>query len=322
MTTFLKPSRVKLGGGNKKTDDPRFGRLVRPWNGKGRYDIALLGVPFDLGVRLSGGRIGAAKAPDAIRKQLARYGTAYNISENADLSRLSIADCGNVTPTKNSVAMHERVEKAVGEALAKAEAAIVLGGGNDISYASVSALARATKGRVGGANIDAHFDVRPVVGGKLTSGTPYRRLLAEGVIDGKYFAELGAQGHVNAKAHQEYLLKKHASIALLSDVRKLGADRVMSAFASRTKSCAALFVSIDIDVVAQAFAPGSSAPSPDGLFPEDILRFAYLAGRNPKVRLFEIMEVNPLFDVDERTSRLAANIILEFCAGFTTRKRS
>ncbi|OGZ06753.1 MAG: formimidoylglutamase [Candidatus Lloydbacteria bacterium RIFCSPHIGHO2_02_FULL_54_17] len=319
MTTFLKPSQIKLDTKSANADDPRFRSLVRRWNGKEKCDIGIVGVPFDEGVRLSGGRIGAAKAPDAIREQLARYGTAYNISENADLSRLSIADCGNVTPTKNSRAMHERIENTVGEVLAKAKAAIVLGGGNDISYASVRALTRATKGRVGGANIDAHFDVRPVVGGKLTSGTPYRRLLAEGVIDGKHFAEIGVQGQVNAKAHREYLLKKHASIVLLSDVRKLGADRVMSALASRTKSCAALFVSIDIDVVAQAFAPGSSAPSSDGLFPEDILRFAYLAGRNPKVRLFEIVEVNPLFDVDERTSRLAANIILEFCAGFAGR---
>ncbi len=322
MTTFLKPSRTKLGTKSANVDDPRFRSLVRRWDGREECDIGIVGVPFDEGVRLSGGRIGAAKAPDAIREQLARYGTAYNVRENADLARLSVADMGNVTPTKNSAAMHKRAEDAVGEALAKAEAVIVLGGGNDISYASVRALARATKGRVGGANIDAHFDVRPVVGGKLTSGTPYRRLLAEGVIDGKHFAEIGAQGHVNAKAHRDYLVKKHASIILLSAVRKLGPDRVMEMLAKKTRSCDALFVSIDIDVVAQAFAPGSSAPSPDGLFPEDVLRFAHLAGKSAKVRLFEIMEVNPLFDVDGRTSRLAANLILEFSAGFAGRKRT
>jgi len=73
--------------------------------------------------------------------------------------------------------------------------------------------------------------------------------------------------------------------------------------------------------VAQAFAPGSSAPSPDGLFPQDILEIAYTAGTMPQIRLFEIMEVNPLYDEDNRTSRLAVNIILEFMAGYTQRKK-
>ena len=139
-------------------------------------------------------------------------------------------------------------------------------------------------------------------------------------MEGRHFVEIGAQGHVNSKAHNHFLRKKHASIVFLSDVRKHGPDRVMKDLFSRTRSCAALFISIDIDVVAQAFAPGSSAPSPDGLAAEHVLRFAYLAGKNKNVRIFEIMEVNPVYDVDERTSRLAANLVLEFCTGFATRK--
>ena len=320
MTNFLKPSQVRLNGVGEKLDDPKFRGLIHAWDNRDALDVGLVGVPFDLGIKLSGGRVGASEAPDAIRKQLSRYGVAYNTVYDADLAKLSIADLGNVAPTKNSVETHARIGQVVENALTKTNTLIVLGGGNDISYATMHALARRVNGQIGGMNIDAHFDVRPVVDGKLTSGTPYRRLLDGGDLEGKYFAEVGVQGHVNAKAHRDFLKKKQASIYFLSDVRKLGPDRVMQEFFKRTKSCEALFVSIDIDVVAQAFAPGSSAPSPDGLFPEDILRFAFLAGKNKKVRIFEIVEVSPPHDVGDRTSRLAANLVLEFCAGVASRK--
>lgn len=321
MKSFLESSRVKFQEKNMKADDPRFGTLLRPWSGEQSLDIGIVGVPFDEGVKRSQGRIGAAKAPDAIREQLSRYGTAYNIFHDTNLARLSIADCGNIAQLKNFSLMHERIETTITKLLQHSQIVVVLGGGNDISGSSLSALSRLHNREIGGANIDTHFDVRPQRDGQHTSGTPYRRLLEDDNIDGKYFFEIGAQGHTNAKEHRDYLLEKNASIILLAEVKKRGAKQVMKDFFTRTKKCQALFVSIDIDVVAQAFAPGSSAPSPDGLTPTDILEFAYAAGKNKKVRIFEIMEVNPLYDIDSRTSRLAANIILEFCAGVASQKK-
>jgi len=295
-------------------------------------DVGIVGIPFDLGVELSKGRIGAALAPEAIRYQIKKYGTVYNIVRNADFSKLRIIDFGNIVPVSDDVGeTHDRVTEVIKTLLSKCGVLIVLGGGNDLTFATVRALSEAVRGSrqriplISGMNVDAHLDVREVRDGIITSGTPYRRLIDHKIIKGENLFEVGIQGHVNSKAHWDWAKKQGVRIFALDHARNLGIWKVMSTFASyiknnkRIRSC---FVSIDIDSVAQAFAPGSSSPSPDGLFPNEILDLAYTSGTMPSVRLFEIMEVNPKFDEDNRTARLVANIILEFLAGYTQRSQN
>jgi formimidoylglutamase len=305
----------------KITDDPRLKNLIKNWDSKSRQDVAILGVPFDHGVEISGGRVGAAKAPDAIREQLKKYGTAHNTEKNADLSALSIADFGDIKITKKEFSKaHEIISRSARVALENSDITIVIGGGHDTTFGTVRALSQLYAQKIGGINTDAHFDARPVVGGNISSGNPFRLLLDGKFLPGKNFFEVASQGHVNAKAHKEYLESHGVHIYFLSDVRNFGVANVFKKAVESAADLEAFFVSVDIDSIAQAFAPGSSAPSPDGLSPKDILAAAYLCGKNPKVKLFEIMELNPKYDIDNRTSRLAANIILEFLAGVAQRK--
>ena len=300
-------------------NDPRLKHLIKNWSGE-NIDVGLLGVPFDWGVSLSGGRPGAAQAPDAIRTQIKHYGNAADVGRDIDLTSLAVADFGNVvTATKNSGKTHTNITAAVKYAFGYAKTLVVLGGGNDISYATIKGFSQTYNGNIGGMNCDAHFDVREVRDKRMTSGTPYRRLLEDNYLKGKNFIEFATQGHVNSSAHKKWLLSRRARIFFLSDIRKSGVKRIFAKFALATKDSYALFVSIDIDSIAQAFAPGSSAPSPDGLTPQDALALAYMAGQHPKVQLFEIMEVSPIYDIDNMTSRLAVNIIFEFLAGYTRR---
>lgn len=321
MSLFFKKPSVSIFEPLTNAHDPRVRHIVPDWDAKSHVDVGLVGVPFDHGVLLSGGRTGAAEAPRAIRAQLKKYGTAYDSEKDLDISKLSIADLGDVPVlAKDSAGTHKKIMQAITHALKHATALIVLGGGHDISYATIRALSEAHHGSIGGMNVDAHFDVRPVVRDALTSGTSFFRLITDGLVKGKNFFEIGAQGHVNARAHRDWLFGRGAHVSFLSDVRRIGIKKLYTTFEKSTRSAEAVFISIDIDSVAQAFAPGSSAPSPDGLFPQEILELAFIAGTHDKVRLFEIMEVNPRADIDGRTSRLAANIIFNFLAGFTTRK--
>lgn len=320
MANGLQRSPVFFGSVLEKPDDPRFANVVQNPNGNEACDISFIGVPSDLGTEAGGGRAGSAEAPNAIRRQLLRYGTATNIERCADMRTLRIFDLGNIIPENDIAKNHKRCEDAVRDALSRSRACIIFGGSHDLSLATVSALSRKHGANIGGMNVDAHFDVRPVIGGVITSGTPFWRLIASERLCGRNFWEVGAQGHVNAKAHMDFLVAHGSQVVFLSEARSVGIATIVQKFFEATLSCEALFVSIDIDVMAQAFAPGSSAPSPDGLFPEDVLSLAYLFGKHSKVRLFEIMEVNPRYDTDERTARLAANIVLEFCAGFANRR--
>lgn len=294
-------------------------------------DVGIVGIPFDLGVEFSNGRIGAALAPEAIRSQIKNYGTAYNIVRNTDFSELRIIDFGNIVPVSDDVGeTHDRITEVTKTLLSRCGVLIVLGGGNDLTFATVRALSRAIQGSkkriplISGMNVDAHLDVHEVRDGIITNGTPYRRLIDHKIIKGENLFEVGMQGHVNSKAHWDWAKKQGVRIFDLDHARNLGIWKIMSMFRRHiedNKRIRSSFVSIDIDSVAQAFAPGSSSPNPDGLFPDEIFDLAYRAGTMASLRLFEIMEVNPKFDEDNRTSRLAVNIILEFLAGYTERKK-
>jgi arginase family enzyme len=198
--------------------------------------------------------------------------------------------------------------------------AVVLGGGHDLTFAGVRGLAGVCA-PIGGVNVDAHLDVRPYAGGPMSSGMPYRRLLQEvGAFRGDRFVELGIQGLSSAAAHVEYLRSRGGTILTLRQAREMGTAAAMrQALQIAEGDAQALFVSVDIDSAAQAFAPGCSAPSPDGFSPDDLITFAFAAGRHPRLRYFDVMEVNPAFDVDHRTARLAAAVVIAFLCGYASR---
>lgn len=311
---------VVLGGSPANPADPRLHNLLAPLS-EGAVDVALLGVPFDEGITMGGGRPGAAEGPSALRRALRRFGTAFDLELDVDLASLRLADAGDVSVVPDDVdATHARVTQAALGALEHAHTLVVVGGGNDASFATVRALA--ARGAVGGVNIDAHFDVRELVRGRATSGTPFRRVLTELAVPGARFVELGAHPSVNARAHQVWLLEQGAAIHPLSAVRQHGAGPLLARELRRLEASSdALFVSLDLDVLAASFAPGVSAPGTVGLTPEEARALAIEAGRSPKVRLFELMELSPSHDQDERTARLAAMLLASFLAGRAERRR-
>lgn len=300
----------------------RIRNLLPPYEGQPVF-AGLLGVPSDAGVVQGGGRAGAAEGPSAIRLQLKRYGTAYNFEQNVDLTTLSLADFGDLVPDEKSVEQtHARLTAAVEAILGLGAVPIVLGGGHDLTFGGVRALAQQTEGTVGGWTLDAHFDVREAVNGIPTSGTPFRNILEKlGNVPGDHFIEIGGNGLVNAKEHFDYLIGKKARIFSLAETRRKGMGAVIEkTFQIAGHGAEKMFCSVDLDSVAQAFAPGVSAPSSDGFTPEEVLLAAYFAGTHRKVAYFDIMEMNPVFDQEGRTARLAAALILHFLAGLAKRK--
>lgn len=298
--------------------------LIQSYRGEA-VEIGLLGVPSDLGVVRGGGRAGAASGPRAVRAELRRYGTAYNCERGVDLSLLKIADFGDVVVDRRSVPeTHRRVAAAVEAILKLGALPILIGGGHDITFSGVQALCRCMPGQIGGITIDAHFDVREPVAGEMTSGTPFRLILEEldKQVRAENFVEIGANGCVNARVHFEYLLKKGVRVFFLHRVQEEGIESVVSGSLDRAGHGAeAIFFSIDMDAAAQAYAPGVSAPSPEGFTPDELCTAAFLAGQDPQVHYFDIMEINPRYDQDNRTARLGAALIIHFLCGFAMRER-
>lgn len=258
--------------------------------------VALLGVPDDTGVKLNNGRPGAASGPNALRFALARYGVA----EPHDWVWPSIWDAGDVEVVPGNLhATHDRVTEATIAIIEQGVLPIMIGGGHDLTYPFVRAVAEFHK-PMHGIYFDAHLDVREEIG----SGMPFRKLIETGCAESLRIH--GLDPYANTREHVEWYSANGGRVA--------GRSHDDDWLAQAT------FVSLDMDVFDSAYAPGVSAHNPCGWSPMLGEQWVYQAGRHKQVKCFDIMELSPPHDRDGRTARLAARMLLAFLRGFAERR--
>ena len=292
-------------------NDPRLGEIVA--TGDEHYaasEIVILGCPQDEGVKRNNGRPGADAAPTEIRRQFYKL-TPFGI-------RRRILDLGDVIIGGTLEDTHETHNKVVRTLLKDGKRVVVIGGGNDISYPDGVAMAEAF-GRENwiGINVDSHLDVR--VAPERNSGTPYRQLLEEGHLAPQRFFEVAYQTHFCSPVYYEYIRSlgvQRISLELLrsraeSDLELK--EMIKQKFVHHSSEMS-VFFGFDLDVVRTADAPGTSAPSPLGLRAGEFIQLVKYAASLANTRLVEFSEVNPNFDVDDRTSKLVAIAIHRFCS--------
>ena len=315
---YVKPSRARLPRKPFDAEDPRALDLLRPWKAGERYDTVLLGVPFDGAVL---GRKGARFGPDAIREAF-RYDSTFDVETSTPLwDRLRVADAGNVEPARTTKAMHDRVTAAVAALLDTGAVPIVLGGDNSLSFASARALVN-RRGRMGLVVLDAHADLRPVKGGVVGSGTPYRRVIEELDVPGKRVFEIGLKPWANAEALVAWGKGRGVTMVTARDALGEGPVAVMErALEHVSREADAVFVSVDLDVLDQADAPGVSAPTPGGLRAPDLFTMVRRAAAFKKVAAFDIVETAPKLDPTGNTARVAATTVMHAFAGLASRSR-
>lgn len=257
--------------------------------------VALLGLPDDTGVRLNHGRVGAAAGPQAFRAALARLGAA----EPTGGALPGVFDAGNVIPGESLDETHARVTAATAALLDRDLFPLAIGGGHDLTFPFVRAVAARQPG-LAGIYFDAHLDVRPTPG----SGMAFRRLVEDGGV-----RELHLHGFrplVNAREHFEWF-RGHGG-----HIHPDGSSVVLPAGD-------ALFASFDLHVLDAAHAPGVSATNPAGWTVREAEAWVRACGADPRVRCFDLMELNPVHDDHGRTARVAAHLCLAFLQTFAQR---
>jgi len=293
-------------------NDPRMGEIVHSEpEHYASADIVILGCPQDEGVRRIDGRVGAAEAPEAIREQFYRL-TTMNIKR-------TIFDLGDVVIGSTLEEIHGNHAAVVGQILRDGKRLIVLGGGNDISYPDGLAMAEVFGPEWWiGVNIDSHLDVR--IAEKRNSGTQFRQLLEGKHLLPTYFYEVGFQSHFCSPVYYDYIrsLGVHRiSLELLrsrTDADLELKEQIRNKFIGHSSSLNTFF-SFDIDAVRSADAPGTSAPSPLGIRAGEFIQLVKYAASLANTKIIEFTEVNPKYDVDERTSKLVAIGMHRFCTG-------
>lgn len=286
-------------------NDVRFGEVVlRDPQSYPDAQMVLLGCPQDEGVRRNKGRVGAQHAPAEIRKMLYRYPVS------AEHEGIQLMDAGNILLCETLEETHDRLYETVFEFLRDGKKVIVLGGGNDISYPDCRAMCALSKLPLV-FNIDRHLDVR--ADAVRNSGTSYRQLLEEKAMQPAMFHEIGINSYANSTHYLKYVQECGAHVHFLGDVREAGVGATVGSVVSSSPADS-IFFGFDLDVVHAAEAPGVSDPSPMGLTAREVCEIADVAAQDPRTRVIEISEVNPEYDRDGITSKLAANIIVRALA--------
>lgn len=282
--------------------DLRIWQIVKPFDDVSKeYGICFVGYDTDDGIKRNQGRIGTEKGSNAIRKAI----QSFPIVEN-----LKIYDYQNL---KNKVLEEAQKEYSlkISNVIKKGIFPIGLGGGHDIAFASYSGIRKAYPDKkIGIVNFDTHLDMRPYDNG-ATSGTSFKQILDEDKNVKYSIVGFKKQGNTKrlidtAKNYNVLILDEEEEEKFINDeLKKYLADADI------------LYVTFCMDVFNASDAPGVSAPTIMGLDPKKGKRILREIMDTGKVVCIDFAEVNPEYDIDSRTAKLAGSLIYDIMNNLT-----
>ncbi len=286
-----------------------FARLPR-LDQVGHAGVAVLGVPFDSGVSY---RPGARFGPQGVRagsKLLRPYHPALDVHP---WQAQQVADAGDVATNPFDIAAAiDQVEAAARSLLGQADRLVTIGGDHTIALPLLRAVA-AQHGPVALIHFDAHLDTWDTYfGAPYTHGTPFRRAVEEGVLDLDVSAHVGIRGPLYSKKDLADDRELGFAIVSTEEVARRGVDEAVDRVRARVGD-RPVYVSIDIDVLDPAHAPGTGTPEPGGLTSRELQQI--LRGLTG-LRLVggDVVEVAPAYDHAELTTIAAANTVYDLLA--------
>jgi arginase family enzyme len=279
-----------------------------------RGSLRVLGVPLTLG-SITPSRCDLA--PKAVREALIRFST-YDILRRQDIRGLKVEDLGDLPLASLQVEEAQLpIELAMRQALVDSNALVLLGGDNSITRPAMRGMGGNLQ-QCGLLTLDAHLDLRTLDGG-LRNGNPVRALLKDG-LPGENIVQIGIQSYANSAAYFQVAEDAGIDVIPVEQVVGQGIENVMEhALLRLSRKVEVIYVDLDLDVMDRAFAPATAGARPGGLSPLDVRRAAYLCGAHPKVRVMDLVEMDPTRDRDDITALAAAACLLSFASGVMSR---
>lgn len=266
--------------------------------------FAILGFCCDEGVKRNLGRTGAAEGPAALRAALAKLAVHR--------SDLICYDAGNIHCINSDL---EGAQQALGEAVAlllrQGLTPLVIGGGHELAWGHYQGIAQiSSQKNLGIVNMDAHFDMRELRDQQGNSGTPFLQI-AQATQAFHYYC-IGIQRMSNTRQLFDTAEKHHVQIFSADAFQSQEASAAAIGFVQHIiEQHQQLYLTLCMDVLAAAFAPGVSAPQSMGLTPWQIMPLIKILAASGKVISYDIAELCPTYDVDQRTAKLAAMFVYE-----------
>ncbi len=274
----------------------------RPDFAEARLDIALLGVPMDLGVT---NRPGARFGPRALRN-LERVGPYEHALHMAPMTELAVADIGDVPlgSRYDLAACHKDIETFVRELVGAGIVPLSVGGDHSVTLPILRAIGRDRP--VGMVHIDAHCDTGGTLeGSKFHHGGPFRYAVLDGVLDPERTIQIGIRG--GAEHLWEFSYESGMTVLHMEDVAAMGIPGVI-ARAREVAGTGPVYVSFDVDGLDPAFAPGTGTPEIGGLNTADAL--AIVRGcLGLDVVGGDVVEVAPQYDPTSNTAQAGGQVL-------------
>ena len=279
-------------------------------------DAAIVGAPTD---DLVSDRPGTRFGPRAIRSASCPPGPHLEAGIDA-FEVLRIVDYGDaaVIPA-DPIATHAAIERVVGEVVAAGALPFVLGGDHSITEPCVTAVATA-RGPVGLLHFDTHTDTgTEVFGVERSHGTPMFRLVEQGRVDGARYAQIGLRGHWPGPAEFAWQRERGIVSFFMHEVRDRGI-REVTARALEVVGGGPVYVTVDVDVLDPAFAPGTGTPEPGGMTSLDLLWAVREATTTVELAGFDVVEVLPTaIGSADPTALVAERVVREALTGLAVR---
>lgn len=292
-----------------------FMRLPRVQSAEG-LDFAIAGAPFDTG---SSFRSGSRFGPSAIRNISCMMKPNNVIQQVNIMESLTGGDLGDFPIVPGYIhPSYAAIEAGVTGILNEGAVPIVLGGDHSITLAELRAVAK-KYGPVGMIHFDSHSDLcDEVFGEKYNHGTPFRRVLEEGLLCPERCIQVGMRGSLYDPDEHKMAADLGMLLIPAHKIRQMGLPALIEKIKERVGS-GPTFLTFDIDFIDPAYAPGTGTPevggftSLEGLELVRALTSVHFVG-------FDVVEVLPAFDHGEITSYLAANLVFEFLSILALRK--
>ena len=275
--------------------------------------VALLGFRSEEGVRRNRGRVGAAEGPAALRRALSPL-ALHGVLASGEVQLHDLGDAETVGEDLEAGQAAAAALTSHGLDRAGSRLTVVLGGGHETAWSSYLGLMGSGFGpragqRWGVLNLDAHFDLRsePLP----TSGTPFAQMADAERAAGRElrYAVLGIAEPSNTGAL--FARARELGVTWWTDEQCVaaGAEGITRFVEQFTAELDVLYLTIDLDVLPAAVAPGVSAPAAHGVPLPLIATAVRAAAGSGKLALLDVVELNPSLDLDSRTARTAARLI-------------
>ena len=275
----------------------------------GKYDAAVLGVPFDGGATY---RPGTRFGPQGVRRISALY-TPYNYERGIDLrEQMTLCDVGDVFAIPGNLEKSfDQISRGVAHVFSSGALPVIIGGDHSIGFPCVRGIAQCTSKRIGIIHFDRHLDIQAKDMDERMHTTPWYWATELANVSAKNLVQLGIGGWQVPRAGVEVARERETNVLTIADIERIGLEKTAEiALELAWKDADAVYISFDIDAIDCGFVPGTGWPEPGGFLPREALRILGLVAAEGICGL-EVVEIAPAYDTSDITSLMGTRVIVD-----------